>query len=192
MNQQTKVTGVILAGGRASRMHNQDKGLLIYQDKPLISYAIAALAGLTEHIVINANRNHDRYAQFGFPVIADANRHFDGPLAGLLAAMNYTDSQILLTMPCDSPLIKAEQLSKLLCAYAEHDADIAVACVDGHMQPVFLAINPNLTTSLQQYLDSGQRKMAFWLLQHKLLKVDFSAEREHFININTPADLAAL
>ncbi len=192
MNQQTTVTGVILAGGQAKRMNNQDKGLLLYQDKPMISYAIAALSGVVEHIIINANRNHDRYQQFGFPVIADQTDSFDGPLAGLLTAMLNTNAEIILAIPCDSPFIKPEHLQKLLSTRAEQNVDIAVA-YDGEMiHPVFLAIKTSLKDSLKNYLNSGQRKMAVWLMQQNLAKVDFNAERKLFVNINNPAELSAL
>jgi molybdopterin-guanine dinucleotide biosynthesis protein A len=192
MNSQTKVTGVILAGGLARRMNKQDKGLVSFKGRPMVSYAIAALAPLVDHIVINANRSSEQYRQFGWPVVADQTDGFDGPLAGVLSAMTHTDADVLLVIPCDSPLIKAEHLQKLLVARAENDADVAVAFDGERLHPVFLAIKTTLKTSLQDYLASGQRKMAVWLEQQNMVQVDFSNEPEIFSNINTMAELSAL
>jgi molybdopterin-guanine dinucleotide biosynthesis protein A len=192
MNSQTKVTGVILAGGLARRMNKQDKGLVNFKGRPMVSYAIAALAPLVDQLFINANRNIEQYRQFGWPVISDQTDSFDGPLAGVLAAMIHADADVLLVIPCDSPLIKAEHLQKLLVACAENDADVAVAFDGERLHPVFLAIKTTLKTNLQEYLASGQRKMALWLEQQNLVKVDFSNEPEIFSNINTMIELSAL
>ena len=192
MNSQTKVIGVILAGGLARRMNKQDKGLVSFKGRPMVSYAIAALAPLVDQIVINANRSSEQYRQFGWPVVADQTDNFDGPLAGVLAAMTHADADVLLIIPCDSPLIKAEHLQKLLVARAQNDADVAVAFDGERLHPVFLAIKTTLKTSLQDYLASGQRKMAVWLEQQNMVQVDFSNEPEIFSNINTMTDLSAL
>jgi len=192
MNSQTKVTGVILAGGLARRMNNQDKGLISYKGRPMVSYAIAALAAVTDRLIINANRNIEQYQQFGLPVVADRTGSFDGPLAGVLTAMIHAEADVLLVMPCDSPLIKAEHLRKLLSVRAENDADVAVAFDGERLHPVFLAIKTTLKTSLKDYLDSGYRKIDSWLEQQKMVSADFSHEPEIFININTMTDLSAL
>jgi molybdenum cofactor guanylyltransferase len=189
MNNQTKVTGVILAGGLARRMNNQDKGLIKYKGRPMVSHAIAAINAVADQSIINANRNREQYGEFGLPVVADQSDSFDGPLAGVLTAMIYTDADVLVVMPCDSPLIKAEHLQKLLATRAENDADVAVASDGERLHPVFLAIKTSLKTSLQDYLASGQRKMDRWLEQQKMVKADFSNESEIFTNINTLKEL---
>ncbi|MDP1774931.1 MAG: molybdenum cofactor guanylyltransferase MobA [Methylobacter sp.] len=192
MNSQTKVAGVILAGGRARRMNNQDKGLVKFKGRPMISYALAALAPVVDCVLINANRNIDQYRQFGWPVISDQTDSFDGPLAGVLSAMIHADADVLLVMPCDSPLIKTEHLQKLLLIRAENNADVAVAFDGIRLHPVFLAIKTTLKTSLQDYLASDQRKVAAWLAQQNLVQADFSNEPEIFSNINTLDELSAL
>jgi molybdopterin-guanine dinucleotide biosynthesis protein A len=192
MNSQTKVTGVILAGGLARRMNKQDKGLVNFRGRPMVSYAITALAPVVGQIVINANRNSEQYRQFGWPVVADQTDSFDGPLAGVLAAMSHADADVLLVIPCDSPLIKAEHLQKLLTTRAENDADVAAAFDGERLHPVFLAIKTTLKTSLQDYLASGQRKMAFWLERQNMVKADFSNEPGIFSNVNTMTELSAL
>ena len=192
MNNQKTVTGVILSGGLARRMNNQDKGLINYKGRPMVSYAIAALTAIADQSLINANRNKEQYEAFGLPVIADQTDSFDGPLAGILTAMIHANTDVLLVMPCDSPLIKAEHLQKLLATRAENDADVAVAFDGERLHPVFLAIKTSLKNSLQNYLTSGQRKLDRWLEQQKMVKADFSNEPEIFININTLTELSEL
>jgi len=192
MDNQTKVTGVILAGGLARRMNNQDKGLVKYKGRPMVSYALAALGAVADQTLINANRNREQYEKFGLPVVADQTDSFDGPLAGVLSAMIHTDADVLIVMPCDSPLIKAEHLQTLLATRAENDADVAAAFDGERLHPVFLAIKTSLKTSLQDYLASGQRRIDCWLEQQKMVKADFSNEPEIFININTLTQLSEL
>jgi molybdopterin-guanine dinucleotide biosynthesis protein A len=192
MNSQTKVTGVILAGGLARRMNNQDKGLVNFKGRPMISYAIAAMLPVVDQLIINANRNRERYRQFGLPVVADQTDTFDGPLAGVLTAMIHADVDVLVVMPCDSPLVKAEHLRKLLSTRAEQDADVAVAFDGERLHPVFMAIRTALRDSLEAYLSSGERKIGLWLEQLNRVKTDFSDTPDIFANVNTMTELSAL
>ncbi|WP_020161140.1 MULTISPECIES: molybdenum cofactor guanylyltransferase MobA [Methylobacter] len=192
MNSQTKVTGVILAGGLARRMNNQDKGLVNFKGRPMISYAIAALSPMVDQLIINANRNMEQYRQFGLPVVADQTDSFDGPLAGVLTAMIYANADVLVVMPCDSPLVTTEHLEKLLSTRAEQNADVAVAFDGERLHPVFLAIKSTLKNSLEAYLASGQRKIDLWLERQNMVKADFSDTPEIFMNINTMNELTAL
>lgn len=192
MNSQTKVTGVILAGGQARRMNNQDKGLVNFKGRPMISYAIAAMMPVADQLIINANRNRERYQQFGLPVVADQTDTFDGPLAGVLTAMIYADADVLVVMPCDSPLVTAEHLRKLLSTRAEQGADVAVAFDGERLHPVFMVIRTVLKNSLEAYLASGQRKLDLWLEQQNMVKADFSDTPGIFVNINSMAELSAL
>ncbi|MDO9213039.1 MAG: molybdenum cofactor guanylyltransferase MobA [Methylococcales bacterium] len=192
MNNSAKITGVILAGGLARRMNHQDKGLVCYRGRPLVSYAIAALAPLVHETIINANRHHEYYQQFGLRVVADQTASFDGPLAGILTAMLNTDAEVLLVVPCDAPLMTSEHLQKLLTTRAALNADVAVAFDGERLHPVFLAIHSRLQTSLQDYLASGERKVQTWLAQHHAVQVDFSASPEIFTNVNTLTELSLL
>ena len=192
MNSPTKVAGVILAGGRARRMNNQDKGLVNFKGRPMLSYAIAALAPVVDCVFINANRNLEQYRQFGWPVISDQTDSFDGPLAGILSAMIHADADVLVVIPCDSPLIKTEHLQKLILSRAENNADVAVAFDGIRQHPVFLAIKTALQGSLQDYLAGDRHKVAAWLAQQNWVQADFSHEPEIFTNINTLAELSVL
>lgn len=192
MNSRTKVTGVILAGGMARRMDGQDKGLILYRGRPMIEYAIAAMSGAADQLVINANRNLDRYQAYGYDVITDATASYDGPLAGVLAVMQTMVPGLLLVMPCDSPLFTASHLQRLLDEVQQTQAEITVASDGQRWHPVFLVLQHSLLSSLQAYLGSGQRKIDRWLEQHKVYPVDFSDCVEIFNNINTMTDLTAL
>lgn len=191
MNEPSKIAGVVLAGGQARRMGQQDKGLLAFKQRPLVTYAIDALAGITKQISISANRHLDQYQQLGYPVITDERDSFDGPLAGILAALQASSAEILLVLPCDSPLLKTSHLQRLL-AGLQADKDIAVAFDGERLHPVVMALRTHLQTSLADYLAHGERKLQRWLAQHAVAKVDFSDQPQVFANINTLDELAIL
>jgi len=186
------IAGVVLAGGRATRMGEQDKGLILFKNRPLISYALEALSSVCHHTYINANRNIPTYDDFGLVVICDQTQSFEGPLAGILTTLIHINAEILVVMPCDTPFFKAEHLQGLLNARAEHNADIAIAFDGVQLHPLFLVLKTSLTNNLQDYLASGQRKVANWLKPLNSVYVDFSHEPDIFTNINTSNELAAL
>ena len=192
MDKQLKVSGVILAGGLARRMNNRDKGLVVSNNKLMISYALQAIAPIVDELLINANRNIAEYQQFNYPVISDANDDFSGPLAGILAAMSVCESDVLLVMPCDSPFMNTAGLRHLLTEYYRCQVDIAVAFDGERVHPVFMAIKCSLKNSLQHYLARGERKIDRWVEQHNWVKVDFSANPEFLFNINTLDQLSEL
>ena len=192
MSRQTKASGVILAGGLARRMNKQDKGLIRYKGRPMIAYAVEAMAPVVGQLMINANRNNEQYEKFGYPVIADQTDTFDGPLAGVLTALKHCGADELLVMPCDSPLVKPDDLFRLLDALRLSGAEIAVAFDGERLHPVFLALKATLEPSLQAYLKSGQRKIDRWFEQLQMTTVDFSDTPDIFLNINTLEELVRL
>jgi molybdopterin-guanine dinucleotide biosynthesis protein A len=195
MNIPTKkstIAGVVLAGGRAMRMDNQDKGLIHFKNRPLIAYALEALSFVSQQTFINANRNLIDYEAFGHLVITDQTDSYDGPLAGILTTLIHADAELLLVMPCDTPYFKAEHLQRLLTIRAEHDADISIAFDGEQLHPLFLALKTSLTENLRDYLASGQRKVGDWLKPLNSVYVDFSHEPSIFININSSDELAVL
>ena len=192
MNKQSGISGMILAGGLARRMHQQDKGLVPFNNKAMITYAIQAMAPVVDELFINANRNISQYQQFEYPVISDATDDFAGPLAGVYAALKVCSNDILLVIPCDSPFITAKGLQSLIEERESTAADIAVAFDGERTHPVFMAIKSSLKQSLQNYLAQGERKIDRWFDQHNWVKVDFSANPEFFLNINTLEQLAEL
>jgi molybdopterin-guanine dinucleotide biosynthesis protein len=185
------ITGVILAGGQARRMGGEDKGLILFKDKPLISYVIATLKTQVDTLVINANRSIEQYQTFKYPVISDTLGDFCGPLAGMLSVMQTVDSDYILTVPCDSPHISPQLRQRMMEALLIQRADLAVAHTDGRLQPVFCLIPCQLKDDLEKYLQQGGRKIDTWLANHNMAVVDFSDQPNSFININHPVDLIA-
>ena len=184
-----RLTGVILAGGQARRMHGQDKGLLQLNNTSLISLIIDRFEDQVGTILINANRNLDEYGQFQYPVISDALSGYCGPLAGIASALQSCKTDYLVTVPCDSPFIPEDLVIRLAASMQEQQADISVAMTGERMQPVFSMIKTDLLSSLQNYLGSGERKIDKWYSQHPLAKTDFSDQPDPFMNINTPEQL---
>ncbi len=189
MTSQTKVTGVILAGGQARRMNYQDKGLQLFRGQPLISYSFNALNPIVDDLIINANRNLTVYEKFGVPAISDLTPDFSGALAGILAVMNFTTADLLLVVPCDAPFITTTQLQHLLSEHQKNDAEISVACTGEQIHSVFLVVKTDLKSSLENYLANGEHKVREWFEQHKTNYVDFGENARGFENINTIAEL---
>ncbi|MFU8896122.1 MAG: molybdenum cofactor guanylyltransferase MobA [Gammaproteobacteria bacterium] len=186
------ITAIVLAGGRATRMGGIDKGLVELAGRPMITHVLAALAPQVEQILINANRNLERYAAFGWPMAPDEETGFLGPLAGIVAGLHASDTPLVLTAPCDSPLVAPDLAHRLWQALARDDADIAVAFDGEWLQPVFLLLKRDLLGSLEDYLGAGGRKIDRWFAQHRVAKADFSDCRQTFINVNDPGERAAL
>lgn len=180
------VTGVVLAGGRATRMGGDDKGLIELAGRPMIEHVLRALAPQVSALIINANRNRERYAAFGYPVVADDMEGFQGPLAGMCAALAAADTELVLFVPCDSPLLPQDLVPRLVRARAEQDCDIAVAFGAGRLQPVFALVPTALASSLREYLARGGRKIDRWYAEHRCAHADFSDVPDTFINVNTP------
>ncbi|RLA18381.1 MAG: molybdenum cofactor guanylyltransferase [Gammaproteobacteria bacterium] len=190
MNKQAKVSGVVLAGGLARRMNKQDKGLVHFNNRAMITFALQAIAPVVDELFISANRNIEQYQQFDYPVISDARDDFAGPLAGVYAALCVCANDILLVIPCDSPFITANGLQALIQEREHLQADIAVAFDGKRIHPVFMAIKSSLKHSLQDYLAQGERKIDRWFERHNWVKVDYSANPEFFYNINTLEQLS--
>lgn len=182
------ITGVILAGGRGRRLGGVDKGLVQLNGRPLIEHAIEAMRPQVGHLMISANRHHEQYAMYGFPVVADILGDHYGPLAGILSAMRRAQTPWLACVPCDAPAL-APDLVKRLSAVMAADSEMSVAFVDGRLQPVFALMRCSLAKDVECYLKEGGRKAQTWCRQRRLVLADFSASPEMFRNINTPADL---
>jgi len=189
MGSLTTITGMVLAGGLARRFNAEDKGLITLRGKPLVSYALDVLSRVTDPVVINANRNQSVYAKLGYPVIADLDQSFSGPLAGVLSVMRQADTEFVLSVPCDCPLMKEWVLRKMIDSQHEQQADCCIPFDGERVHPVFLLIRTDLQDDLAAYLQSGERKIDRWLEQHQLVKADCSDDPDSFLNVNTPEQL---
>ncbi|HSI24778.1 MAG TPA: molybdenum cofactor guanylyltransferase MobA [Methylotenera sp.] len=191
------ISALILSGGRATRMGGVDKGLVVFQQKPLVQHVIDRLTSQVDEIIINANRELEQYQAFGYPVLQDETadfigQTFIGPLAGFNLGLQHAKHDYLLTVPCDSPLIPADLTSRLLSNLLENNADIAVASSDGDAHPVFCICKKEVLSSLTNYLQQGGRKVSAWQKSLNYIEVDFSDNAEAFTNLNTLEDLAVL
>lgn len=182
-------TGVVLAGGRATRWDGRDKGLVEVSGRPMISHVLNKLAPQVEHVIINANRNLDQYRAFGLPVVSDASRDFLGPLAGIASGLAAARTEWVAIVPCDSPLLAADCVDRLAAACERGKRpDIAVAHDGERIQPVFALIRRSLLADLDAFLESGGRKIDRWYGQQQMQLVDFSDCPDNFLNINRRED----
>lgn len=186
------ITGLVLAGGRARRMGG-DKGLRLFRGQPLLAHVTARLRGQVDALVINANQNLDAYRGLGYPLISDttAVEAFAGPLAGLHAGLSLCATPLLVTVPCDSPLLPLDLVARLRDGLEAAGADLAVARTSDGLQPVFALCRRRLLDNLTTFLDAGGRKIDRWHTFLHVATVDF-ADEEAFVNINTLAELEAL
>ena len=186
------ITGLVLAGGRGTRMGGVDKGLQDFHGQPLALHALERLRQQVGPLMLSANRHLGDYAAFGVPVWPDADADFAGPLAGMLAGLLHCSTPYLATVPCDAPLFPHDLVARL----ASVDADIVVAAAPDamgvvHRQPVFCLLRADLRDSLAEFIASGGRKVGQWMAQQHCVAVPF-ADPQAFFNANTATELASL
>jgi molybdenum cofactor guanylyltransferase len=198
------ITGLVLAGGRGSRMGGVDKGLQNFNGSPLALHAVLRLGMQVGEVMVNANRNLAAYESFGTPVWPDADSSYAGPLAGFLTGLERCETPYLLTVPCDTPLFPFDLAERLSQAMHEDGAEIAM--VDApeadeagdtalRPQPVFCLMHTSLLESLTRFVGQGGRKIDAWTAQHRTAHVAFDRpgdEVDAFANANTLAELQAL
>ncbi len=189
------ITGLILAGGRGSRMGGVDKGLQNHLGVPLALHALLRLQPQVGDVMINANRNLSAYESMGVPVWPDALPDYPGPLAGMLAGLEQCSTPWLVTVPCDSPSFPLDLVARLAAAAAEAQAEIAMVATveDGRLQrqPVFCLLQSGLMESLVAFLHGGERKIDRWTGQHRCVEVPFD-DAQAFANANTLEELHRL
>ena len=186
------ITAILLAGGRARRMGGQDKGLIDLAGRPLAAHVLAGITPQVGQVLINANRNRERYAALGSSVISDSMEGFLGPLAGLLAGMEAAATPLVVSVPCDSPFVPDDLVTRLVDGLEREDARIAVAHDGERRQPVFQLARTDLAAALRSWLDAGGRKIDDWFAEHRVADVPFSDVPDAFININDEEDRMAV
>lgn len=194
------VTGVILAGGRGSRMGGADKGLQNFRGMPMAMYTLMRLGPQVGEVMINANRNLSAYESFGIPVWPDSLSDYAGPLAGFLTGLEHCETAYMVTVPCDTPLFPQDLVARLGEALEREDAEIAMASAreeDGQLraQPVFSLMKRELMESLVRFTHEGGRKIDAWTAQHRTVLVPFDQpgdDASAFFNANTLAELHRL
>ncbi|AXF78879.1 molybdenum cofactor guanylyltransferase MobA [Erwinia tracheiphila] len=182
------MTGVILAGGRGSRMGNKDKGLVVWRGKALYQHVLSRLAPQTDKVCISANRNIMIYQQSGLPVIADSIPGFAGPLAGMLAALKYIDTEWAAFTPCDSPLLPPDLVARLW--HARLAAPAVWPCTEEGDHPAMALLNAGLAGQLERFLARGGRRVKLFLEQAGGHAVSFDGSTGAFMNVNGPDNLS--
>ncbi|NBX55942.1 MAG: molybdenum cofactor guanylyltransferase MobA [Betaproteobacteria bacterium] len=199
-----EITGLVLAGGRGSRMGGVDKGLQNFQGMPLALHALMRLAPQVGETMLNANRNLSAYEAFGAPVWPDTLSDHAGPLAGFLTGLERCETPYLLTVPCDTPWFPTDLAKRL--AKALNGTPNALAMASGpqtddqgrtqmRAQPVFCLLRLQLLESLVRFTHEGGRKIDQWTAQHPTVLVPFDQAHDDplaFANANTLAELQKL
>ncbi|MCF6273541.1 MAG: molybdenum cofactor guanylyltransferase MobA [Rhodobacteraceae bacterium] len=192
-----KVAGVILAGGQARRMGGGDKGLLPLHGRPVLSRIVARLAPQVETMVLNANGDAIRFSEFGLPVVADSIAGHAGPLAGVLAGMDWAAAngyEALVSVASDSPFFPLDLVKRLLEARQKQGTPLAMAHSPKpgggfFRQPTFTLYRVSDREALRKSLENGLRKVILWTGPMGCATCIFE-EPDAFFNINTPQDLA--
>jgi len=183
------VTGLILAGGKGSRMGGVDKGLQAFRGKRLVDHVYERFAPQVGGIIINANQNHEEYKSFGVRVVSDAIGGFAGPLAGLHTGLSVSKRPFLASVPCDSPFLPTDLVERLYKRLDETGAELAVAKTGEQPHPVFSLMRRGVLDHLGDFLKSGGRKIDAWYATLNVVDVAFDDEPEAFSNINTREEL---
>ena len=191
-----RITGLILAGGRGSRMGELDKGLQRFRGKAMVEHVIERFCPQVDETIINANRNLSIYEAYGHRVVADGIDGFAGPLAGLHAGMLAASSPYIATAPCDSPFLPLNLIARLDDALTAEKADLAVAKTFDQPHPVFCLTKTALEPHLRAFLQGGQRKIDKWYASLNVVEVQFDPKNndgtEAFANINSVNELRQL
>jgi molybdopterin-guanine dinucleotide biosynthesis protein A len=194
--QTQDITGLILAGGRGTRMGQIDKGLQPFRNTPMALHVLMRLSPQVGEIIVNANQNLAAYEAFGAPVWPDQIDGFAGPLAGLQTGLAHCATQYLVSAPCDSPFLPQDLVARLAAALIKDEADLAVATtmemrngvLTKQPHPVFSLMKASLLPHLSAFLHDGGRKLDAWYASLKVVEVHFE-DSAAFRNINTLEDL---
>lgn len=170
-------------------MDAKDKGLLKLGGKSMVACVIDQISAQNSNILLNANRNLEQYQAFGYPVVEDELDDFQGPLAGILSAMQIVKTDYILTLPCDAPSISKAYQAKMWLAMESQQTDVIVAHDGQRMQSIHALIPVRLKNDLRRYLASGARRVDTWYSHYALGLLDLSAHSQMFANLNSPQDI---
>jgi molybdopterin-guanine dinucleotide biosynthesis protein A len=192
----TRIIGVLLAGGLARRMGGGDKPLRLIAGRPILDRVIERLQPQVTGLVLNANGDPARFAGYGLPVVGDSIPDYAGPLAGILAGLDWAaenrpDCPMIASVPTDAPFLPLDLVARMESAVATEGADLACAASSGQAHPVIGLWPVRLRDALRHALvDEGIRKVDVWTARYKLATVTFSDRPiDPFFNANRPDDL---
>ena len=189
------IAGVLLAGGLSRRMGGGDKSLRVLDGVPILTRVIARVGPQVTALVLNANGDPARFREFGLPVVADSIPDFAGPLAGVLAGLDWAAADVsgathVASFATDTPFLPIDLVARLTAAVSDGKRDLACAASNGRTHPVFGLWPLALREDLRAALRSGLRKVDQWTARHRLAVVEFPVQPyDPFFNANTPKDL---
>ena len=189
-DSRTQITGIILSGGRGSRMGGIDKGFAELDGQPFIEWVIKCLKPQVDNLIISANREVERYTQYGYPVIRDTQSDYAGPLSGIASALFHARTRLAMIVPCDMPYLPADLVKRMFNKLDQEQADICLADDGTHLHPIVCLMKTELLEQLVNDLGAGERKATFWMKQQNYVTEDFSDCAADFRNINTEEELA--
>ncbi|MBQ74870.1 MAG: molybdenum cofactor guanylyltransferase [Gammaproteobacteria bacterium] len=184
---EPSVTALILAGGMGRRMGHQDKGWVSYKGKPLIQHAINTALPQVQDIVISYNQNEVRYSALPYRCATDLTPGFLGPLMGVLSCRKLISTELSFIMPCDTPGLPYDIVSRLLASLGDHE--LAVVHDGIRLQPLIFLTRTQLIDSIEFYLEAGNRTVAGWLNSMDTVVVDLSDQQSAFWNLNEISQL---
>ena len=188
----TRITGIVLAGGQGRRMGGVDKGLRELNGKAMVAWVLERFTPQVDEVLINANQNLDVYAQFGHRVVPDVIGGFAGPLAGLQRGLSEANHPLVATTPCDTPFLPDDLVARLHAALLAKQAQLAVARTGDQPHPVFCVCRRDVLPHLTDFLNNGGRKIDAWYATLKVVEVAFDDKPDAFSNINTAEELRAV
>lgn len=191
------VVGVLLAGGQSRRMGGGDKNMRLLGGRPILDRVVERLRPQVGRLILNANGDPGRFARTGLTVVPDSVEGFVGPLAGVLAGLDWAAANVpaamwIVTAATDAPFLPADLVARLVVA-TEEGAELVCAASHGQPHPVIGLWAVRLREDLRRaVVEEGLRKVDAWTARHRLAVVDFPADPvDPFFNVNTPEDLAA-
>lgn len=188
----SKVTALVLAGGRGSRIGGKDKGLIKLGGKTLVERVIERIKPQVGALIVSANRNQEQYGRLGCTVVSDQLKDYQGPLAGIAAALPSIKTDYLLVVPCDTPLIPTDLVARLHQAMVDEEADMAIAHDGEQLQHLFMLVRRHAAASIHEFLDEGGRAARDWAAKMFPAVAWFTDQPKALVSVNTPEDLAAL
>ncbi len=185
-NLAMSCSSIILCGGRGARVGGADKGLLDYCGQPFVQHVISRLSEQVDEILISANRNLEQYRGFGSAVVSDELDDYQGPLAGIAAALPQCRFPRVIIAACDMPRLPMNLAPRLLAALEGHD--VSYAWDGGRDQYLVAALRRELGPELRAYLAAGNRSVHGWYETLRCERVDFSDHADAFANLNRLAN----
>lgn len=191
-NRIEKVSAIVLSGGRGQRFGFEDKGLVEWRGQPLVAHVLQRLHNQCQQLVVNCNRNGQRYQSFGYPVFEDENKDYPGPLEGIRSSAAAVLHPWCLIAANDTPKLPLDLVDTLLAAAMAHDWQVAYPrCGERrHFLPVL--VETKILSSIERQLQTSDHSLHGWFGHFRTGEVDFSCQADAFANVNTPQILQSL